>query len=222
MADSRSRGEQLSELAEIMQKLLSPQGCPWDREQSPQSLRPYVIEEAYEVVDAIEQENDANLCEELGDLLLQIVFLSALAERKGAFNLDDVVQGIVAKMVRRHPHVFGDEQAASSAEVLRRWEQIKAEEKGTGDADRGPLAGIPLALPSLQKAQKALRRLAKNSTELKAPATRLCSGDRDVLDAETLGTCLLRLCAQANALHIDAESTLREALRRLGEDGYSV
>src|SRR5690348_9136185 len=131
------RGERLPELVEIMRRLLSPEGCPWDREQTLESLRPYVIEEAHEVVDAIDRKDMANLREELGDLLLQIVFQSELAQ--GQFGIDDVIGAICEKMVRRHPHVFGEESAKDSDAVKERWEALKAKEK----AGRSVLEGVP-------------------------------------------------------------------------------
>ena len=117
------------DLVAIMDRLREPGGCPWDREQTYASLRGYLIEESYEAVDALDRDDRAGLCEELGDLLLQVVFLSRLAKEEGAFDAAAVVDGIATKLVRRHPHVFGDESAATSGEVLKRWEEIKKEEK---------------------------------------------------------------------------------------------
>src|SRR6185436_4041548 len=119
----------LEGLVAIMDRLRDPGGCPWDREQTYATLRGYLIEECYEVVDALDRADLPALCEELGDLLFQIVFLSRLATEDGAFSAEDVVEGIATKMVRRHPHVFGDATAHSAAEVLVRWEEIKKTEK---------------------------------------------------------------------------------------------
>ena len=116
------RGETLPRFVAVMQRLLGPDGCPWDREQTIESMRPYVIEEAHEVVDAIDRGSPEMMREELGDLLMQIVFLAELARAKGWFGPDDVVDAISEKMLRRHPHVFGDASASTSAEVLARWE----------------------------------------------------------------------------------------------------
>src|SRR5690349_550966 len=116
-------------LVALMQRLLEADGCPWDREQDYASLRRYVLEEACEVIDAIDAQDFDGLCEELGDLALQVVFLGELARRDGRFGPDDVVRSIVEKLVRRHPHVFGDTQVEGSEEVLKNWERIKAEEK---------------------------------------------------------------------------------------------
>ncbi|MEM9488352.1 MAG: MazG family protein, partial [Myxococcota bacterium] len=122
-------GQSLAELVEVMRRLLAPDGCPWDREQTVDSLKPYLIEETYEVIDAIETGSPAEHCEELGDLLLQIVFQAALRQAEGAFAIDDVVAGIAEKLIRRHPHVFGDARADSAGDVVSQWEAIKAEEK---------------------------------------------------------------------------------------------
>ncbi|HET9960058.1 MAG TPA: MazG family protein, partial [Polyangiaceae bacterium] len=126
---SEQRGQTYPALIEVMQRLLAPDGCPWDREQDMASLRKYVLEEACEVIDAIDSGDRAHLSEELGDLALQVVFLGELARREGSFGPDDVVRGIVEKLVRRHPHVFADAQVKDSEEVLSNWEKIKAAEK---------------------------------------------------------------------------------------------
>ena len=145
---AEQHGQTYPSLVALMQRLLGENGCPWDREQDFKSLRKYVLEEACEVIDAIDEGDTKHLQEELGDLALQVVFLGELARREGGFGPDDVVRGIVEKLVRRHPHVFGDETVSSSAEVLQNWEQIKAEEK----KDRGVLDGTPHSLPALYRA----------------------------------------------------------------------
>lgn len=141
-------GESLSKLVAIMHRLLGPGGCPWDQEQTLKTLTPFVIEEAHEVVDAIEKGSPELLREELGDLLLQIVFQAELARKEGWFGPDDVVDAICEKLVRRHPHVFGEEKVSGSAEVLQQWEILKAKEK----KDRGALDGVPVSMPSLLRA----------------------------------------------------------------------
>ena len=157
-------GASLAELCDIMRRLLAPDGCPWDREQTLESLRPYLIEEAFEVLEAIETGTPAEHCEELGDLLMNIVFHAALREQEGAFTIDDVVRSISDKLVRRHPHVFAEAQAESAEQVVVQWEEIKrrertmkAEASGT-DAAATPrtLAGVPVALPALARAQQNL------------------------------------------------------------------
>src|SRR5690348_2997722 len=129
-----SPGQWFEKLVAVQARLRAPNGCPWDREQTHESLRTYLIEEAYEVLEALESGNDAKFAEEMGDLLLQIVFHSQIAREEGRFTVADVIREIHDKMVRRHPHVFGKTQAKDSAEVLRNWEQIKAEERrASGD-----------------------------------------------------------------------------------------
>jgi MazG family protein len=157
------RGERLPELVAIMRRLLGPDGCPWDREQSLESLRPYVIEEAHEVVDAIDRKDMKDLREELGDLLLQVVFQSELAAEH--FGIDDVIGAICEKMVRRHPHVFGAEQAADAGAVKGRWEEIKAAEKRDREARegapvRGVLDGVPTAMPALLRGARMAEKAA--------------------------------------------------------------
>lgn len=147
-----------------MEALLSPEGCPWDRQQDHKTLKPYVIEEAYEVSEAIDDGDPQELCAELGDLGLQIVFHAALARRAGEFNVDDVYEGICAKLIRRHPHVFGDVSAEDAATVLKNWEAIKhAErtEKSNGDKPPSALEGVPKALPGLQRAQRLQAKAAR-------------------------------------------------------------
>ena len=142
------QGRSLTRLVELMQTLLGPDGCPWDREQTLETLRQYVIEEAHEVVDAIDNGTPEMLREELGDLLLQVVFQAALTDQKGWFDIDGVVDAITEKLVRRHPWVFGDEQVDDASGAINSWEAIKATEK----KERGALSGVPVALPSLLRA----------------------------------------------------------------------
>lgn len=145
--------EEMQKLLEIMERLRGNNGCNWDRQQTHESLTPYVLEEAYEVVDAIESGNKSNLKEELGDLLFQVVFHSKIASETGDFSFRDVVNGISDKLVRRHPHVFQNSQSLSSEEVLKNWEIIKSEEKGmkTGGSI---LDDVPVAMPAIQRSEK--------------------------------------------------------------------
>jgi MazG family protein len=151
------QGETYPSLVAIMQRLLAPDGCPWDREQSYASLRKYVLEEACEVIDAIDSGRPEALMDELGDLLLQVVFLGELARGDGKFGPDDVVRAIVEKLVRRHPHIFGDVKVSGSEEVLTNWDQIKLQEYG----DRGVLAGLPKSFPALARAQRMSDKVSK-------------------------------------------------------------
>jgi len=150
----------MDKLLTIMGKLRSEHGCPWDKQQTMESLKPFIIEEAYEVVEAIERGKPEEVCEELGDLLLQIVFLAQIGKESGDFEFDDVARGINEKMLRRHPHVFGNETADNAEEVLHRWEQIKKEEQKDRKR-KSILEGIPKALPALLKAHRLQDRAAR-------------------------------------------------------------
>ncbi len=150
----------IDKLLAIMSRLRSENGCPWDRQQTMESLKPFLIEETYEVMEAIDRGDQDAVCEELGDLLLQIVFLSQIGRETGDFSFDDVVAGINEKLLRRHPHVFGEEQIDNADEVLHRWEQIKREEKKERKRD-SILEGIPKALPALLKAHRLQDRAAR-------------------------------------------------------------
>lgn len=154
-----SEPKPIDQLLEIMRRLRAPDGCPWDREQSLETLKKNLVEETYEVIDAIDSGDRAMLREELGDLLLQIVFQSQICAEEGAFEFQDVAQAIADKLVRRHPHVFGDVQVADADEVLKNWEQIKRTEKGA--APRSAVAGVPRHLPALHKAQQVQSRAAR-------------------------------------------------------------
>ncbi|HVU05322.1 MAG TPA: nucleoside triphosphate pyrophosphohydrolase [Polyangiaceae bacterium] len=151
------RGQTFVALVELMQRLLAPDGCPWDREQTRESLREYVLEEACEVIDAIDGGSPEDLSEELGDLALQIAFLSELGRKEKTFGPDDAIRLICEKLVRRHPHVFGDQVVSGSEEVLENWARIKEREK----ANRPLLAGIPRALPALLRATKMSEKVSR-------------------------------------------------------------
>ena len=152
----------INDLLKVMAKLRSPQGCPWDREQSHQSLRWHAVEEVYELIDAIEAKDDHEMEEELGDLLLQVVFHSQLARERGAFDFNRVARHITDKLIRRHPHVFGDLKVKNVDEVWANWEKIKhAEKHGTHRARPSALDGIPGHLPALQRAEKLTKKARK-------------------------------------------------------------
>jgi len=153
-------GKSIERLLKVMRRLRGPDGCPWDREQTVESLKSNLIEETYEVVDAMEGGDRSELKEELGDLLLQVVFQAQICDEEGAFNFDDVAETIADKLVRRHPHVFGDAQADTPDEVIRNWEKIKKTEKG-GETPRSLVDGIPRHLPALSKAHLVQKRVAK-------------------------------------------------------------
>jgi tetrapyrrole methylase family protein/MazG family protein/ATP diphosphatase len=206
-----------------MQRLLAPDGCPWDREQDYRSLRRYVLEEACEVIDAIDAGDREGLRDELGDLALQVVFLAELARKAGDFGPDDVIRSIVDKLVRRHPHVFGDVSVSGSAEVLKNWEAIKAGEK----SDRGVLEGVPHSLPALYRAQRMSDKVSrvgfdwpdgagsrdKVDEELDELDRAVQSGNRDEVEHE-LGDLLFALVNLARHHGVDAEMALRKTADR--------
>lgn len=214
-------GTAVRHLVGVMRRLLAPDGCPWDREQSFATLRKYVLEEACEVIDAIDSGDRHALKEELGDLLLQIVFQAELARAEGAFGIDDVAEGIVEKLVRRHPHVFGDVTVSGSSEVLTNWEKLKAEEK----ADRGILSGVPRSLPALTRAQRIGEKVsrvgfdwedekgsrAKVREEFGELASAIERGDEDAIEEE-MGDALFALVNLSRHLEVDAEGALRRTI----------
>jgi tetrapyrrole methylase family protein/MazG family protein len=154
-------GDRLDELIRIMATLRSPGGCPWDREQTLKSLRPFLLEETYEALDALDRDDPKALCEELGDVLFEIVFLSCISEEQGHFTMADVAAGVAAKLVRRHPHVFGEAEKLGSADaVLVKWEELKAAERPKGATPKTLLSGVPIALPALLRAYEYSARAA--------------------------------------------------------------
>jgi XTP/dITP diphosphohydrolase len=197
-------GSRLLDLVAVMDRLRSPGGCPWDREQTHASLAPYVLEETYETLEAIDSGDDAHLREELGDLLLQVVFHARIAAERTAqpWTIDDVAAGITDKLVRRHPHVFGDADAPTAAHVERSWERLKAAEKQRASV----LDGIPASLPALASAQKTVARARRAGLPEPAEAPGAVS------DEASLGAVLLALVGSAEAQGIDAEQALRRAV----------
>jgi tetrapyrrole methylase family protein/MazG family protein len=212
----------MDDLLNIMKLLRSPEGCPWDREQTHQSIRNNLLEEAYEAAEAIDTNDPELLREELGDVLLQVVFHSRLEEEKGGFRFSDVVDGIAKKLVLRHPHVFGDCTVHNSEEVLSNWEAIKKKEKGRS-TDTEVLRGVSKALPALMRAQKICKKASK--AEEKPPVlsqavnSLLENAKRTALAAESgkmeeqrkeLGRLLLSAAEISNILKIEAEQALSE------------
>ena len=157
----RTAGDKFIKLVEVMKRLRAPDGCPWDREQDFLSLRRYIIEEAYELIEAIENDNRDNICEECGDLMLQVVFLSCMAEEHGEFDISAVIDHLTEKLIRRHPHVFGDTEVNNSDDVLKNWEQIKVGERQKKKEDASLLAGIPRGIPGLLRAYRIQERAGK-------------------------------------------------------------
>jgi XTP/dITP diphosphohydrolase len=199
----------LAGAAGIMARLRSDDGCPWDREQTHESLKTHALEEAYEVVEAIDRGTlGPDLAEELGDLLLQVLFHARLAEQEGRFDAADVGDAIVAKLIRRHPHVFADSAVEDAAEVVRNWEAIKGAEKER----KGPFEDIPSALPGLLAAAKTVKRAA--SLGYSPDEDELLADVRAALDRGDLGEALLALAALARRRGSDAETLLLAALVR--------
>ena len=210
------------DLVQIMRILRAPDGCPWDREQTHKSLRPYLIEEAYEVTQAVNDEDWDHVADELGDVLLQVVFQANIGDQYGTFELSDVTTAICRKMIRRHPHIFGEAEAKTASDVTRRWEAIKQKErgqKGIGDV----MSDIPASLPPLMRAQKALRR-AKSAgvcrsagpedaiRSLREAVERVasCMTDREAM-ASALGELLFASVNTARTVEIDCETALSDA-----------
>ena len=207
-------GDRITELVAVMDRLRSPGGCPWDARQTHRSLVEYLVEEAYEVVEAIEAEDREALREELGDLLLQVVFHSRIAEEDvdDPWTIDDVADGIVAKLVRRHPHVFGDDTADSAEHVESRWHELKAAEKGRDSVTDG----IPAALPGLMYAAKHLSRSA--SLDVEVPGRPVATESlASLTDEEEFGEFLLGAVAVARDRGWDAEAAVRAATRSHAE-----
>ena len=150
-----------ADLVEVMARLRAADGCPWDREQTHATLKPYLLEEAYEVLEAIDRQDDEELCKELGDVLLQVVFHAQVAREEDRFSIDEVCRAIVGKLVRRHPHVFGDVQVDSAREVVANWERIKQDERQDQATPASVLDGVPKHLPALLRAQRIQTRAAR-------------------------------------------------------------
>ena len=206
------------DLRAIVARLRAPDGCPWDREQTHASLRPYLIQEAYEVLAALDEGDTRRLPDELGDLLFQVLIHTQLAEEAGEFSMADVLAGLADKLVRRHPHVFGEARLETAAQVVDQWEELK---RGERDGGESALAGVPSAMPALALAQELLDRAARAG---RAPPNRddllakLVAAPADLGRVEAkearsaaLGDLLLDLAAYARHLEVDAEEALRRA-----------
>lgn len=232
-------GERFTDLVALMARLRAPDGCPWDREQTFDSIKPFLLEETYEVVDAIDQRNFEELRRELGDLLLQVVFFSQMAAEEKHFDIDAVIESIHTKMVRRHPHVFGEVQADTSGDVLRRWEDLKAEEKRRAAEERGEtfepaqsvLQGVARAIPSLLEAYQlqsrasfvgfdwpdmdgVLSKVEEEVRELRAAVREPDPARRRSHSLDEVGDLLFAVVNAARFLHLEPESALRQANRK--------
>jgi MazG family protein len=160
MESRQKAGEGFVRLLEIMARLRGPGGCPWDREQTFDTIKPYLLEETYEVMQTIDERDWKELSEELGDLLLQVVFFSQMAHEAGHFEIGDAIEAINSKLIRRHPHVFGDGDAKTAGEVLKKWDEIKAAENKAKEKPKGLLANIPKTLPALVEGEHLARKAA--------------------------------------------------------------
>ena len=214
------------DLLEIMGKLRAKGGCPWDAEQTLESLRRYILEEAHELVEAIGGEDARDICEECGDLLLQVVFVSLVAAERGLFDIRDVCRTICDKLITRHPHVFGDVAVSGASEVSRNWEMIKADERKERKADDSAMAGIPRGLPALLRALRVSERAAKKGfdwkfgdvdsvkaktlEELDELRAEIVASDADAI-REEFGDLLFAMANLARHMEIDPESALQGA-----------
>ena len=212
-----------AELVALMARLRSPSGCPWDREQDHRTLRPCLLEETHEVLEAIDRDDAEALRLELGDLLLQVVFHARLAEEAGRFDIGDVVEGLRDKLVSRHPHVFGESSAATPEEVLHQWDSLKRQERSADGAEA--IVEAPRTLPALSRAQVVLRRsgragMGREAAEAKEAAQGALAklgggrGEREVAEA-AVGELLLAAVDLARAADVDAEQALRERVEEL-------
>ena len=211
-------------LTDIMEQLRGPNGCPWDKEQTSETLKPYLIEEAYEVIDAIDSKDDANLAEELGDVLLQVVFHAQIASEENRFTIEDVAKSIADKLVRRHPHVFGDAQAETPDEVIKNWEAIKSEEKEaeTGKEAESVLSGVPRHLPALLRAQQIQKKAARVGFDWEKTEEVMQKVEEEIQElkntktqqekVEEFGDLLFSLVNLARFLKIDPEDALTKTI----------
>ncbi len=215
--------DKFNELLDIIARLRSPEGCPWDREQTHESLKPYAIEEAHEVAEAVDGGNPERIADELGDLLLQVLLHAQIGKEKGTFTIEDVIDHLSAKMIRRHPHVFGDAEVSGTGEVLKNWEAIKKEEKDKKDLE-SILDGIPLSLPGLYRASKIQKKAArvgfdwpdtegpiqKIHEEIEEFSREIDKNDRQAA-MEEFGDILFSLVNLSRKMDFDAEDSLRMA-----------
>ena len=214
-------------LLDIMARLRGPGGCPWDREQTPSSLKPFLIEETYEVLEAIETDDARALSEELGDVLFQVVFHARIAEERAQFTMLDVLRGVVAKMVSRHPHVFGDSVVGTPREALAQWEALKQREAAASGRRRSVIDGVPRAMPSLVRAQRTQAKAARVGFDWSDARAAWAKVREEIAEAgnavdagkpeevrEELGDVLFSLVNVARLASIDAEDALHSATEK--------
>jgi tetrapyrrole methylase family protein/MazG family protein len=226
MNEQNGQHADFQRLVDLMARLRSPDGCPWDRKQTPESLRPFLIEECFEVVDALEERSPDKVREELGDLLFQIVFHARIAEEQGQYTIHDVVLAIIEKMVRRHPHVFGTERLATDKDVLADWEEIKKQEKGYEER-KSILEGVPRNLPSLLRAHRIQERAARVGFDWNHLNEALPKLDEEIAEfkaslkeenagkvEEELGDLFFTLVNVSRFLGVDPEAALRKTISK--------
>lgn len=217
----------IAAIFEVVHRLRQPGGCPWDREQTHESLRPYLLEETYELLEAIDAGDDAKMREELGDLLLQVAMHAEIADEAGRFDAEDVSEGVAAKMVKRHPHVFGDVSVAGADEVLRNWEHQKIQESRAAGNEDSVVDRVPATLPALAWTLGLQKRAARVGFDFASPAAAAESvaeearelaaeKDRDRAFAE-VGDLLFAIVSLARALKVNPEDALRVAGQRFRE-----
>jgi MazG family protein len=219
--------EKLTDLIELIRKLRAPDGCPWDRQQKKEDIGKYILEEAYEVIDALGSPNDHELKEELGDLLFQILFLTEICAESDRFSLGDVIDGIKGKMIRRHPHVFGDIKVDSVQDVKNNWQKIKIEERTGKESDKNLFVSIPRSFPALKRAQKitaiastygfdwkntegVLEKLKEEFQELETAV----KTKNHIATEEELGDILLTIVNLSRFLHVDSETALSKTMEK--------
>jgi XTP/dITP diphosphohydrolase/tetrapyrrole methylase family protein/MazG family protein len=206
----------IDDLRKTMARLRAPDGCPWDREQTHQTLCEPLIDETCELLDTIDRNDMEHMCEELGDVLLQVVFHAQLADERGDFTFDDVAQGINDKLIRRHPHVFGDVDLQDTAAVLHQWEQIKASEKKNGPQSSGKFKHLPPSLPAVMFAADVAKQIRKkNLHHDDMPDPSAVSEVAEDLSEEEVGQMLFQIAAACDKAGIDGESALRKYASKL-------
>lgn len=229
-SETLQRIPQLQRLLEVVERLRAPDGCPWDREQTTASMARHLLEEAFEAAEALEDGDDNAAREELGDVLMNVVMIARIASERGAFDLEAVAQGIADKLVRRHPHVFGDACARNAEQVLSRWEEIKRTEAGEDAPRRSVLAGLPRALPALQKALRIGEKAArvgfdwpsregprrKLDEEIEELDAALAAGNFQAIEHE-VGDVLFAVANLARHAGVDPERALRRTIDRFAE-----
>jgi len=219
--------QELTDLILLIKKLRAPDGCPWDRKQRQEDIGKYILEEAYEVIESLEAHDQQAIAEELGDLLFQILFLAEMGEESGAFSLKDIMTGIREKMIRRHPHIFGDIKVNSVEEVKENWQQIKKRERGAKNDEKSLFSSIPRSLPALKRAQKVtalaavygfdwqntsdvLEKLQEELSEFDTALT----GNNQVEVEEELGDLFFTLVNLSRFVKVDSETALSKSTNK--------